>query len=135
MILEYWDISLSLGTSVVNYSPSQKTMRSFIRILKELSDTFYSTFIEILIYKTNYVRENHRKCIDVLAYNQLYHVCGHQNSEVKNLAVRKRTCPDCHTMHDRDDNRIYLPSEWVPPTLLGDTYLIGDIDLEVSTST
>ena len=36
--------------------------------------------------------------------SQTCHVCGHKNQSVKDLNVRKWTCPQCGTYHDRDMN-------------------------------
>ena len=35
---------------------------------------------------------------------RLYSCCNFKNSEVKNLGLRKWTCPNCSANHDRDIN-------------------------------
>ena len=74
------------------------------KLAKSISDASWSTFVSILCYKAEWYGRTINKADAFFASSQLCHVCGHKNSEVKNLAVREWTCPNCHTTHDRDHN-------------------------------
>lgn len=71
---------------------------------KSLSDASFSKFAELLIYKANWYGKTVIKVGRLFASSQLCSSCGYKNAKVKNLSVRKWTCPKCQIKHDRDLN-------------------------------
>ena len=81
-----------------------KSMYQVHKIAKHLKNVPISEFIRILKYKSNWLG---KKVIEINKYypsSQSCNRCGFKNEEVKNLSVRKWTCPRCGIIHDRDIN-------------------------------
>ena len=81
-----------------------KSMYQVHKIAKHLKNIPISEFIRILKYKSNWLG---KKVIEINKYypsSQSCNRCGFKNEEVKNLSVRKWTCPRCGIIHDRDIN-------------------------------
>jgi len=74
------------------------------KLAKHISDASWSMFVEMLSYKADWYGRELVKINTFYPSSQLCHVCGHKNSEVKNLAIRKWRCSSCGTEHDRDIN-------------------------------
>jgi len=74
------------------------------KLAKSIADASWGEFERQLTYKSKWY-ERTLKFADTFApTSQTCHVCGYLNKEVKNLHVRLWECPDCHTVHDRDEN-------------------------------
>ena len=74
------------------------------RLAKAISDVSWSAFFQMLEYK---VKERNGFLIKVDTFypsSQICHECGYKNPAVKDLKVRKWTCPQCGAVHDRDQN-------------------------------
>lgn len=73
-------------------------------LAKSIADCSWYELTRQLEYKAEW---NHRQYIKIdtfYASSQLCGCCGCKNTNVKNLAVRKWSCPVCGTEHDRDIN-------------------------------
>lgn len=73
-------------------------------LAKSIYDCSWYELTRQLSYKSEW---NNRQYIKVDRYfpsSQLCNVCGYQNSDTKDLAVRDWICPKCGAHHDRDIN-------------------------------
>ena len=81
-----------------------KSMYQVHKIAKHLKNLPISEFIRVLKYKSNWLG---KKVIEINKYypsSQCCNRCDYKNEEVKDLIVRKWTCPRCGLIHDRDIN-------------------------------
>ena len=81
-----------------------KSMYQVHKIAKHLNQVPIREFIRVLKYKSNWLG---KKVIEINKYypsSQCCNRCDYKNEEVKDLSVRKWTCPECGLIHDRDIN-------------------------------
>ena len=81
-----------------------KSMYQVHKIAKHLKNLPISEFIRVLKYKSNWLG---KKVIEINEYypsSQCCNRCDYKNEKVKDLSVRKWTCPRCGLIHDRDIN-------------------------------
>lgn len=73
-------------------------------LAKSIHDASWSELTRQLSYKAKWNGRVYLKINRFYPSSQLCHVCGYQNTDVKNLNVRFWSCPSCNTEHDRDNN-------------------------------
>ena len=74
------------------------------KLAKAVADSSMGGFVRMLEYKCRWYGRELVKVGRWYASSQTCSVCGHRNSEVKNLKVREWVCLECGVFHDRDMN-------------------------------
>ena len=71
---------------------------------KSLLDSSMSRLLTMLLYKASWYDRTIVKVPSDYPSSQLCSSCGYKNSIIKDLHIRKWTCPECGSIHDRDIN-------------------------------
>ena len=81
-----------------------KNMLRNHKLAKAISDVSWAEFFRMLEYKAKLYGCDRVKVDTFYPSSQTCSCCGYQNWATKNLGIRKWTCPQCNTQHDRDVN-------------------------------
>lgn len=81
-----------------------KNMMRNHKLAQHIGSASWSKFFDMLFYKSVWYGNDIVKVPTMYPSSQTCSCCGFKNPLVKNLAIRKWECPECHTKHDRDTN-------------------------------
>lgn len=81
-----------------------KNMMRNHKLAQHIGSASWSKFFDMLSYKSIWYGNDIVKVPTMYPSSQTCSCCGFKNPLVKNLAIRKWECPECHTKHDRDIN-------------------------------
>lgn len=74
------------------------------KLARCINSVSWGKFFNMLEYKASWYGNKIIKVPTMYPSSQTCSCCGYKNPLVKNLAVRKWECPQCHAKHDRDTN-------------------------------
>lgn len=74
------------------------------KLAKSIADASWGEFKRMLTYKCEWYGRRLKLAPTFAPTSQMCHICGETNKEVKELSVRQWECPNCHAIHDRDEN-------------------------------
>ncbi len=74
------------------------------KLARNISNVSWSRLVSLLLYKALWYGRKVIKISSTYPSSQLCSKCSYKNSITKDLAIRKWTCPECGTVHDRDIN-------------------------------
>lgn len=95
---------ISENQVIVSENLRIKNMVKKHHLAKSISDVSWHELTRQLEYKAEWNKRKYVKIDTFYASSQRCSVCGYQNTETKNLSVRKWICPVCGAEHDRDIN-------------------------------
>ena len=81
-----------------------KDMEQNNKLARNITDASWSRLVYMLTYKANWYGRTVVKVSSNYPSSQLCSICSYKNSLTKSLNIRKWTCPECGTVHDRDIN-------------------------------
>jgi putative transposase len=73
-------------------------------LAKAISDCGWYEWTRQVGYKSGWYGRTYIKIERFTKSSQPCNICGYVNADTKDLSVRKWTCPECGTVHDRDVN-------------------------------
>ena len=99
-----------LDRGFVNFFQKRTPTNKYFGVLnvkfepQQIGSASWSKFFDMLSYKSIWYGNDIVKVPTMYPSSQTCSCCGFKNPLVKNLAIRKWECPECHTKHDRDTN-------------------------------
>ena len=95
---------ISENQVIVSENLQIKNMVKNHQLAKAISDVSWYELTRQLEYKAKWNGREYIKIDTFCASSQICSVCGYQNSDTKDLSVRRWICPKCGAEHDRDIN-------------------------------
>ncbi len=95
---------ISENQVIVSEKLQIKNMIKNHKLAKSIADVSWYELTRQLEYKALWNERTYIKVDTFFASSQLCNSCGYQNTDTKNLSIRKWICPICNAEHDRDIN-------------------------------